>query len=307
MRKTEAPANGESCRQQLLPSPTAGAPLLDSTDILVHGDPFRGHRSLFMADPVVQYGFDTSPILRIKTSLHIPPKTRIGPIGGSADIPMFHGVVVNVLYVLPVVPLIPDGVFPIAGLPDRASLSDAMATGEDLMLRYPCLDQPPPRRIAVIAGRQGPDAVEVIRQYDHRIDDKRPCLVHAQNSLTQDVDGLAVPEKGMSSGGDDCEEVDAAWYEGTSVVHGRGGSASDYASLIRPTGLGAILVPDMKGATGSVAPVWYKTRQDPEHRLRCCRDRRPASLTGWPCRNPPFAAKRPWRRPGASGRRWCCC
>ena len=31
MVKTEAPALGESRRQQLLPSPTAGAPLLDST------------------------------------------------------------------------------------------------------------------------------------------------------------------------------------------------------------------------------------------------------------------------------------
>ena len=31
MAETEAPANGESRRQQLLPSPTAGAPLLDST------------------------------------------------------------------------------------------------------------------------------------------------------------------------------------------------------------------------------------------------------------------------------------
>ena len=261
-----------------------------------------------MADPVVQYGFDTSPILRIETSLHVPPKTRIGPIGGPADIPMFHRVVVNVLHVLPVVSLIPDGVLPIAGLPDWASLSDAMATGKDLMLRYPCLDQPPPRRIVVIAGRQGSDAVEVVRQYDHRIDDKRPCLVHAPNSVAQDVDGLAVPENGMSSGGDHGEEIGATGYEGASVVHG--GSASDYASLIRPTGL-----PTTRRNNGAGCE-----RGDRIGRPRMIRsavgfrttpsaqpETTPASPTGWPCRNPPFAATHLWRLRGASGRRWCCC
>ena len=185
-----------------------------------------------MADPVVQYGFDTSPILRTKTSLHIPPKTRIGPIGGPADIPMFHGVVVNVLYVLPVVPLIPDGVFPIAGLPDRASLS---AMGKVFMLSYPCLDQPPPRRKVVIAGRQGPNTVQMVRQYDYSIDCQRPFLVQPPKGLTQYVDGLPVPEEGVSSSGDHGEEVGAAGHEGASVVHRCGGWVSDYASLIRPT------------------------------------------------------------------------
>lgn len=97
----------------------------------------------------------------------------------------------NIIHVRGVI-VVADGVFPEAPLPDTAfavadasvgaPLAGGQAAGEDR------LDHPPPCREIVVAGRQRPNAVEMIGKHHPGIDDERAALTYCPHRLPQPVD-----------------------------------------------------------------------------------------------------------------------
>lgn len=80
----------------------------------------------------------------------------------------------NVINVPLEIPVVANQVFPVSALPDAALASFYAARGPSVTGRYgarkPCLDQSPAGLVVRIAGRQSPDAVQVLGQDDHRVD-----------------------------------------------------------------------------------------------------------------------------------------
>ena len=70
-----------------------------------------------MSHPFAQYRFRPAPVLRIKTTLHVLPETRMRPVPRSPYISMFHRVVMNVVHVLSVVSFMAYDMLPIPNLP----------------------------------------------------------------------------------------------------------------------------------------------------------------------------------------------
>ncbi len=87
---------------------------------------------------------------------------------------MLDRIPVNVIDVPLEILVVANQVFPVSALPHtalapvyaahRPSFTDRDGT------RKPRLDQSPARRVVRVAGRQGPDEVQVFGQDDHRID-----------------------------------------------------------------------------------------------------------------------------------------
>jgi hypothetical protein len=79
---------------------------------------------------------------------------------------MLDRVPVNVIDVPFEIPVVANQVFPVSALPDTALASFYAARGPSLAGRYgprkPCLDQSPAGLVVRVAGRQSPDAVEVL-------------------------------------------------------------------------------------------------------------------------------------------------
>ena len=71
---------------------------------------------------------------------------------------------------LAVILVVPDEVFSIPSLPD--GLLDGTGGADFIPLGDPGFNQPPPRRIVRIRRRQGPQAMQMVWEYDHGIDGK---------------------------------------------------------------------------------------------------------------------------------------
>ena len=103
---------------------------------------------------------------------------------------MFDRVVMNVVHVVPVVPCIQEGMFPETPLP-QCALPIGMAGGRFTRLakcpREPAFDGAPPPGVISVARWQGPDGVQVFRQDDDSVDDKRPAALSVAEGSTQHI------------------------------------------------------------------------------------------------------------------------
>lgn len=107
----------------------------------------------------------SSPTPWIQPPLGTPGKTGIRPIHNCLDVAMLDRVVVQIVHVAPVILFVADGMFPETPLPDATFAPHCPDTGPPLDLRElsrePRLDQAPAIGETGIAGRQGPDAMQV--------------------------------------------------------------------------------------------------------------------------------------------------
>jgi hypothetical protein len=83
---------------------------------------------------------------------------------------------------------------PEPALPDAAFSALPSHDGQPFYRRQTAheeeLDQTPPHRKIVIARRQRPDGVQVLRQHDPGIDGERPGSPNTSNRVAQKVDAL---------------------------------------------------------------------------------------------------------------------
>ncbi|OHV97978.1 hypothetical protein AKG95_01530 [Janthinobacterium lividum] len=91
---------------------------------------------------------------------------------------MFDRVVMDVINMVGEVALIAQDMLPIPLLPDIFKIA---------VLAEPCLDQAPARHEIGIAFRQGPDAMQVIRQDDDSVDSEWPFIAHGAESVPHQV------------------------------------------------------------------------------------------------------------------------
>ncbi len=141
---------------------------------------------------------------------------------------VFHGVVMDVVHVSGQVGRIADRVFPEAPLPD-ASLAGALASfGQPFPSRDAAreggFDQSPAGGEIGIAGRQCPDAVQVIREDHDGVDGERIPMPDAAKRFAQRRDVLnQQPAAAFEQG--DGEEEGAARDVSTNVMR-HGGSVT---------------------------------------------------------------------------------
>jgi hypothetical protein len=114
---------------------------------------------------------------------------------------MPHRIEVDVIQMRRKIAVIPDEVFPVPALPDRA-LATQLAAGIPIHLtkllnilpRESFLDQTPTRRVAVIAIRKRPQSVHVVGQHHLRLDDEVMPFPHMIDCITEHRDSARVAE-----------------------------------------------------------------------------------------------------------------
>ena len=121
------------------------------------------------------------------------------PICGTGYQAMFHRVDVDVIAMGVEIGFVAQRVFPISRLPD-CSFSTRIALQLDALTAQTGnktgLDGPPASRIIIIALRQAPNGVQVIRQHHHRLNREWPLCFHRAYRLTQYVD---IPQQKIRS------------------------------------------------------------------------------------------------------------
>lgn len=143
--------------------------------------------------------------------------------------PVLHGIVVNVITVPLEISVVPDGVFPEASLPHPSSAIALLrpthrpldAGGAQPGLREFLLEIAPPRREIMVAVRQGPDCMNVIRQEDDRVNIEGPACLCSPNGTAESIPCYRRAEDRRPIEGDDREEEGAARNKGSPVFrHG---------------------------------------------------------------------------------------
>ena len=114
------------------------------------------------------------------------------PIDRALYIPVFHGIDVDIVHVVGVVPIITNEVLPKTPLPNAAlPFRFARCTNQFRLRmlsrkrRFYCAN--PGRKICVIR-RQCHKQVKVIRQHNHRVNMKRMRRFHVPQRVPQDAD-----------------------------------------------------------------------------------------------------------------------
>ena len=74
------------------------------------------------------------------------------------------------------------------------------------LMRDASFDEAPARCKVVVAGRQGPDGMQMVRQQDPAIDPEWPLLANGLDRLSQCQPHLKLRQEPLSPLGDDCEE-----------------------------------------------------------------------------------------------------
>ena len=87
------------------------------------------------------------------------------------------------------------------------------------MLGEPGLDQPPTGGKISVAGRQGPNAVQMFGHDHHGVDLKGPRFSYLPEGAAQDLDHLGRGQKGPPPFRDDGKEEGATWDECSPVLH----------------------------------------------------------------------------------------
>lgn len=105
---------------------------------------------------------------------------------------MLHRIEMQIIHMTRIIPLIADCMLPEAPLPDTP-LAPRRAHkrtpfGFRKLPREPRLDESPTIGEIGIAGRQGPDAMQMIRQHHPTIDHKRPATADIPYHRAQQID-----------------------------------------------------------------------------------------------------------------------
>jgi len=120
------------------------------------------------------------PIRWIDARLRQPMKSRMRPIRHASDEAMFDRIEMHIIHVRRVIGIVADLVFPEAALPDRrftaCKAGSVTPVRTFIVSRHrPChqpFDPSPAHAEIRIAGRQGPDRMQVIRQQNPGVDGK---------------------------------------------------------------------------------------------------------------------------------------
>ena len=115
--------------------------------------------------------------------------------------------------------MLPDGLLPSRQTPCVGWAPERVGA----MLGEAGLDQAPAGGEVDIAGRQRPDAVQVIGHHDDGVDLERARSANRSEGLAQHVDGLDRSQDGATAIGNDGEEEGAAGGDGASISHGGSG------------------------------------------------------------------------------------
>ncbi len=110
------------------------------------------------------------------------------PVGGTSDITVFDGVVMDVIDVVVKVVFVLQGVFPKPPLP-YATLAFALATGVDAFgfgnaSGKSGFDQHPAGRVIGIIGWQSENSMQMVRHDHHGVDLKRVVAANNADGLT---------------------------------------------------------------------------------------------------------------------------
>lgn len=160
-----------------------------------------------------------TPILTVNTLLYTPMKGGIGPIPHAFHQAMLNGVVMEVIHVPRIIPVISDHMFPVSALPDGRFVSFPFA-GIQPRLTQQCgaalfsdeaFDHRPTFTEVRIIRRQGPDAMEMVRQQHPSVNGKRTDRSNLTDGLTQGGPDMFVAQKKLlPSVGYYCEKIGAA-------------------------------------------------------------------------------------------------
>lgn len=159
------------------------------------------------------------------------------PIAHARDETVLHWIDVTIFDVTCVISFISDQVFPKPALPHAALPARLADRTEPLLLRQcfcePGFDQPPSHREIGIAWWQRQDRMDMIRQDNDSVDDKRMVQARCGNRLPQClnvIDKQRLPPLKQIDG----EEPASTRDEGATIIwHLKTLASAQYASLLR--------------------------------------------------------------------------
>ena len=178
-------------------------------------------RSLLPLAEFARPVYITRPIFRNNPRPDVPMKRRMWPIAHPCNQTMFHRIDVTIFDVAGIIRFIPDEVFPKSPLPDTAFAFICAYMGQAFLLRQrlrkPRFDQTPAHGKIGISRRERPYRMDMIRQYDHGIDDERIVYARPRDGLAKSID--MVDQEGFSTIKKiDGEKPAASRYECATVV-----------------------------------------------------------------------------------------
>src|SRR5260370_18483665 len=169
-------------------------------------------------------------------------KRRIRPVAHAGDQPVLERINNAIFDVADIVSFIADQMLPEASLPD-AAFAARLANGAEPFLLRQCFgeatfDQPPAGREIAVAGRQGPDRMQMIGQDDECVDVEGMAMTCRGDRITQgrnmvDEQGLLplqqVDREEEASARDECATIVGHVRENSTSNSQGAVEAADYA------------------------------------------------------------------------------
>ena len=151
---------------------------------------------------------------------------------GNQSVP--HGIEVNIIKMGAIIVVVADRMFPEPSLPNSPLALSPPACGTEIALRYllgKCRFNrlPPPGEIRITL-RQGPKAMQMVRQYHPGVDMKRHPCPHLTHRLAQNIN---IPGQNLASTiiKVDREKIRSPWNPVTSIIC-HSGNSLDKPNLI---------------------------------------------------------------------------
>src|SRR3989344_383383 len=154
----------------------------------------------------------------------------MGPITRTLDVTVLDRIPVDVIHMTPIIVLIPDQMFPIAMLPERALLALRASSSHEIRtiqadttaLRDGAFDDAPTCREIAVIGRQCPDTMQMIWQQHPGVDGEGMGLPRQRNTFPQCRADVVVQQEGLAVQGVDGEEIRPATDIGAPVARHAG-------------------------------------------------------------------------------------
>src|SRR4030065_1801564 len=142
----------------------------------------------------------------------------MGPITRTLDATVLDRVPVDVINMTPIIVRIPDQMFPIAMLPERALLALRASSSHEIRtiqadataLRHSAFDDLPTCREIAVIERQCPDTMQMIWQQHPGVDGEGMGLPHQRNTFPQCRSDILVQQEGLAAQGVDSKEIRSA-------------------------------------------------------------------------------------------------
>ena len=198
------------------------------------------HSSRLLLPNTLKIRLRGAPIRRIHSCFDVAVKAGIRPIDRRLRVSVFHRIEMNVFDVSAKIDFIPQHMLPVPRLPQGTlATGDFACAGSRCgiaMFGEPRLDQTPTGGEISVVGRQGPDAMKVVRQNDHGFQNEWPLESHPSKGGSQNGDVRSIREQRRAFGGDHRKEGRRYRRErklgDIALVDSE---TSGYASLTRPT------------------------------------------------------------------------